>query len=102
MTPARKDYRNRIELLQGTLDMLILQILQWGPQHGYAITADGVLVEEISPWYPFLKGDLSGAVILNQEGRRGDAQRLSVEQSIYVIASIYVREGKDAPRKPIG
>src|SRR5215469_15991787 len=30
-------YRNRIELLQGTLDMLILQTLQWGPQHGHGI-----------------------------------------------------------------
>src|SRR5262245_5568118 len=28
-------YQNRIELLQGTLDMLILQTLQWGPQQGY-------------------------------------------------------------------
>jgi PadR family transcriptional regulator PadR len=37
--PARKDrYENRIELLQGTLDLLILQTLQWGPQHGYGIT----------------------------------------------------------------
>jgi len=27
----------RLELLQGTLDLLILQTLQWGPQHGYAI-----------------------------------------------------------------
>ncbi|MEO8126660.1 MAG: PadR family transcriptional regulator [Bryobacteraceae bacterium] len=30
-------YQNRIELLQGTLDMLILQTLCWGPQHGYGI-----------------------------------------------------------------
>ena len=30
--------QNRLELLQGTLDMLILQTLQWGPQHGYAIS----------------------------------------------------------------
>ena len=29
--------RVRLELLQGTLDLLILQTLQWGPQHGYAI-----------------------------------------------------------------
>jgi transcriptional regulator len=31
-------YKNRIELLQGTLDLLILQTLQWGPQHGYGIS----------------------------------------------------------------
>jgi PadR family transcriptional regulator, regulatory protein PadR len=31
-------YQNRIELLQGTLDLLILQTLQWGAQHGYAIS----------------------------------------------------------------
>ena len=29
--------RARLDLLQGTLDMLILQTLPWGPQHGYAI-----------------------------------------------------------------
>jgi len=34
----KERYQNRIELLQGTLDMLILQTLQWGPQHGYGIT----------------------------------------------------------------
>ena len=33
----RARYQNRIELLQGTLDMLILQTLRWGPQHGYGI-----------------------------------------------------------------
>ncbi len=36
--PKKTAYQNRIELLQGTLDLLILQTLQWGPQHGYAIT----------------------------------------------------------------
>ncbi len=34
----REKYRDRIELLQGTLDMLILQTLQWGPRHGYGIS----------------------------------------------------------------
>jgi PadR family transcriptional regulator PadR len=33
----REPYRNRVELLQGTLDMLILQTLLWGPQHGHGI-----------------------------------------------------------------
>jgi transcriptional regulator len=31
-------YQNRVELLQGTLDLLILQTLQWGPRHGYGIS----------------------------------------------------------------
>jgi PadR family transcriptional regulator, regulatory protein PadR len=33
----RTRYENRIELIQGTLDMLILRTLQWGPQHGHGI-----------------------------------------------------------------
>ena len=30
-------YQNRVELLQGTLDMMILRTLQWGPQHGHGV-----------------------------------------------------------------
>jgi PadR family transcriptional regulator PadR len=36
--PKKERYQNRIELLQGTLDLLVLQTLQWGPQHGYGIS----------------------------------------------------------------
>jgi transcriptional regulator len=36
--PKGRRYANRIDLLQGTLDLIILQTLQWGPQHGYAIS----------------------------------------------------------------
>src|SRR5260370_42387429 len=28
---------NRVELMQGTLDMLILTTLQWGPEHGHGV-----------------------------------------------------------------
>jgi transcriptional regulator len=35
---AKETYRNRIELLQGTLDLLILETLRWGAQHGYGIS----------------------------------------------------------------
>jgi PadR family transcriptional regulator PadR len=34
----REPYKDRIELLQGTLDLLVLQALTWGAQHGYGIT----------------------------------------------------------------
>jgi PadR family transcriptional regulator, regulatory protein PadR len=60
MRGAKDDYRNRIELLQGTLDMLILQTLQWGPQHGYAISqalrsrSADVLQVETGSLYPAL------------------------------------------------
>ena len=60
MKPKKERYQNRIELLQGTLDMLILQTLQWGPQHGYAISqtirgrSGEVLQVETGSLYPAL------------------------------------------------
>jgi transcriptional regulator len=60
MKSDRENYRNRIELLQGTLDMLILKTLQWGPQHGYGITqalrsrSADVLQVETGSLYPAL------------------------------------------------
>ena len=33
----RKHGLTRIEILQGTLDFIILQTLQWGPRHGYGL-----------------------------------------------------------------
>ena len=56
----KNHYRNRIELLQGTLDMLILQTLQWGPQHGYGIVqalrlrSEEALQVETGSLYPAL------------------------------------------------
>jgi len=38
MVMKKSRYQNRIELLQGTLDLLVLQTLQWGPRHGYGIS----------------------------------------------------------------
>jgi PadR family transcriptional regulator, regulatory protein PadR len=57
---VRDPYQNRVELLQGTLDMLILQTLQWGPQHGYGISqairirSGEVLQVETGSLYPAL------------------------------------------------
>jgi transcriptional regulator len=30
---------DELDLLRGTLDMLVLKALLWGPRHGYAVTA---------------------------------------------------------------
>jgi len=35
--PSKHAATSRIELLQGTLDMLILQTLAWGPRYGFGI-----------------------------------------------------------------
>jgi PadR family transcriptional regulator PadR len=55
-----KDARDRIELLQGTLDMLILRTLLFGPAHGHQIakhiqrTAEEILKVEHGSLYPAL------------------------------------------------
>ena len=60
MQPRKQPYRDRIELLQGTLDLLILTTLQWGPQHGYGISlairanSGDVLRVETGSLYPAL------------------------------------------------
>lgn len=36
--PKQPEPLARIELLQGTLDLIVLQTLRWGPNHGYGIT----------------------------------------------------------------
>ena len=50
----------RLDLLQGTLDMLILRTLQWGPRHGHGIgqairaQSDDLLRVETGSLYPAL------------------------------------------------
>jgi PadR family transcriptional regulator len=50
----------RLDILQGTLDMLILRTLQWGPRHGHGIgqairaQSDDLLRVETGSLYPAL------------------------------------------------
>jgi len=56
----RRDHRDSVELLQGTLDLLVLQTLQWGPRHGYGIAqairagSSDVLQVDTGSLYPAL------------------------------------------------
>lgn len=57
---STKEQQTRIELLQGTLDLLILQTLRQGPTHGHAIAkaiernSEDVLQVEQGSLYPAL------------------------------------------------
>jgi PadR family transcriptional regulator, regulatory protein PadR len=57
---AKTPEDGRLELLQGTLDMLILRTLQWGAQHGHGIgqairlQSDDLLKVETGSLYPAL------------------------------------------------
>jgi PadR family transcriptional regulator, regulatory protein PadR len=52
--------RQKPDLLQGTLDLLILRTLQWGPQHGHGVglalraSSDDVLNVDHGSLYPAL------------------------------------------------
>lgn len=54
------DDTSKLEFLRGTLDVLILKALVWGPLHGYAITSlirrqsDDALIVEEGTLYPAL------------------------------------------------
>jgi len=82
--------QTRLELVRGTLDILILKSLIWGPLHGYAITGlirrhseDALLVEE-GTLYPALwrlesKGLLEAEWGLSENNRKAKFYRLTTE-----------------------
>ena len=82
--------RERIELLQGTLDMLILRTLLFGPTHGHAIAktiesnSDDVLQVEQGSLYPALhrlikRGWISAEVGVSENNRRAKFYSLTAK-----------------------
>jgi PadR family transcriptional regulator PadR len=65
---------DRVELLQGTLDLLILRTLQLGPAHGHAIakaiehSSEDVLLVEEGSLYPALHRLIKRGWISFEEG----------------------------------
>jgi PadR family transcriptional regulator PadR len=83
-----KEQKERIELLQGTLDLLILRTLLLGPVHGHAIAkaiefrSDDVLQVEQGSLYPALHRLIKRGWISVEEGtsennRRANFYRLT-------------------------
>ena len=84
----QEPWRDQLDLVQGTLDMLVLQILQWGPQHGHGIgeairsRSDNVLQVEHGTLYPALhrlerQGWLTAEWKQSEANRRAKYYRLT-------------------------
>ena len=87
---STKEQRDRVELLQGTLDLLILRTLLQGPTHGHAIAkaiefnSDDVLQVEQGSRYPALhrlikRGWISAEQGTSENNRRAKFYRLTAK-----------------------
>jgi PadR family transcriptional regulator len=83
---STKEQKERIELLQGTLDLLILRTLLLGPAHGHAIAkaiefnSDDVLQVEQGSLYPALHRLIKRGWISVEEGTSENNRRAKFYQ----------------------
>jgi PadR family transcriptional regulator, regulatory protein PadR len=93
----RKREASRVELLQGTLDLLVLRTLLFGPQHGHAIakhiqrTSEELLQIETGSLYPALhRLEAQGWVAASWEhaesGKRAKYYRLTASGRKHLAA----------------
>jgi len=79
---------SRLELLHGTLDLLILRTLRFGPSHGHAIakhiqrTSEDLLKVETGSLYPALhrleaQGLIAASWATSEKGKRAKYYRLT-------------------------
>jgi len=89
--------RTRLDLLQGTLDLLILRTLQWGPQHGHGIgvairaSSEDALQVDHGSLYPALhrlekQGWLEAEWKLSDNKQRAKYYRLTASGRRHLLA----------------
>jgi PadR family transcriptional regulator, regulatory protein PadR len=87
---STQEQKTRVELLQGTLDLLVLQTLRLGPAHGQAIAksiqfqSDEVLQVEQGSLYPALhrlikRGWISAEEGVSENNRRAKFYKLTAK-----------------------
>ena len=92
-----RDLPTRVDLLQGTLDLLILRTLVMGPTHGHAIakyiqrTSEDLLQVETGSLYPALhrleaKGWIAASWELSDKGKRARYYRLTPKGRKQLVA----------------
>jgi PadR family transcriptional regulator, regulatory protein PadR len=80
--------RTSVDLLQGTLDLIVLKALSWRPMHGFGLarwiqlTTDDVLQVEEGSLYPALyrlenRGWIKASWALTENGRRAKYYKLT-------------------------
>lgn len=95
--PPKAQPTDRAELLQGTLDLVILQTLRWGPRHGYGIArliqanSDDLLRVETGSLYPALhrlerRGWIQASWRVSDNGQRVKEYELTDEGSKQLAA----------------
>jgi len=83
---STKPIYGRIDLLQGTLDLLILRTLRWGPAHGHAIAkaieraSEDVLLVEQGSLYPALHRLIKRGWITFEDGTSENNRRAKFYQ----------------------
>ena len=88
MAKGRGDISKKSEVLQGTLDLMILKTLSWAPTHGYGIarwieqcTSDVLQVEEGSLYPALHKLEENGLIAaewgISEHNRRAKFYRLT-------------------------